>query len=114
MVTTGTTIKRRQGRSCSLRHPNRSEVSWAKRGALFGSTARPAPAEKKQAEDFEARRRAIYVTPVECGCGRIMKPGDPAHACNGVRETGPTSIDVSAAAFRRAGLAAALRELEQD
>jgi hypothetical protein len=71
-------------------------------------------AEKKQAEDFEARRRAIYVTSVECGCGRIMKPGDPAHACNLVRETGPTSVDVAAAAFRRAGLAAALKELEQD
>jgi hypothetical protein len=71
-------------------------------------------AEKKQAENFEARRRAIYVTSVECGCGRIMKPGDPPHACNGVRETGPMSIDVGANEFLKAGLRRALAELNAD
>jgi hypothetical protein len=70
-------------------------------------------AEKRQAEDFEARRRAIYVTSVECGCGRVMKPGDPPHACNLVPEIGPMSIDVSAAAFQREGLKRALAELDK-
>jgi hypothetical protein len=70
--------------------------------------------ERKRAEADLANARAIYPTVIECGCGRMMKPGEPAHACNLVKETGPRSIDVSAAAFQREGLKQALRELEQD
>jgi hypothetical protein len=70
--------------------------------------------QKRRAQQDEAKRTAIYPQTVECGCGRIMKPNDPPHRCNGVKETGPSSADLAAAAFRRAGLAAALKDLEQD
>jgi hypothetical protein len=70
--------------------------------------------ERKRAEADLANARAIYPTVIECGCGRMMKPGEPAHACNLVKDAGPRSIDVSAAAFQREGLKQALRELEQD
>jgi hypothetical protein len=75
---------------------------------------KPTAEERRRAEIDEANRRAIYATSIECGCGRVMKPGDPPHACNGVRETGPTSIDVAAAAFKRQGLREALADLGED